>query len=65
MTANDHPAPTSDNWANPDLCPFCGIRLEDGGAGFMHHIDDAPVCKERFDDWKEQISGDMGGEWGG
>jgi hypothetical protein len=65
MTSTDHPPRESDRWANPDLCPFCGETLADGGAGFMDHIDEAPVCKERFDDWKEQISSDIGGEWGG
>lgn len=65
MTSSDHPPRESDNWANPDLCPFCGVRLEDGGAGFMDHIDEAPGCKDRFEAWKEQIRGDMGGEWGG
>lgn len=65
MPSDDHPSRESDNWANPDLCPFCGTRLTDGGAGFMDHIDEASVCEERFEAWKEQIRGDMGGEWSG
>lgn len=49
----------------PDLCPFCGAVFSDGGIGFIDHIDDAPTCKERFEAWREQIRGDIGGEGGG
>lgn len=61
--ADDHPPRNSTDWENPDLCPFCGTGLSDGGIGFINHIDDAQVCKERFEAWREQIRGDIGGEW--
>lgn len=65
MGPDDHPPRESSQWDNPDRCPFCGASLVDGGAGFMDHIEERPVCKERFEAWIEQIRGDMGGEWGG
>jgi hypothetical protein len=63
--AVEHPSRDSPEWDNPDLCPFCGAALSDGGIGFIDHIDDAPMCKEKFEAWREQIRGDIGGEWGG
>lgn len=65
MSSSDHPPRDADNWSNPDLCPFCGVRLKDGGAGFIDHIDEATVCRDRFDAWKKRIRDDIGGEWGG
>lgn len=64
-TDNSHPPRDSDEWANPDLCAFCGENLRDGGAGFMEHIETAETCKARFEDWLENISGDMGSTWTG
>lgn len=65
----DHEQPPSDSaaWDNPDYCPFCGQRLPDGGPGFVDHIqkDENATCRERFEEWRENIAGDMGGEWGG
>lgn len=52
-------------WNDPDYCPFCGTELADGGAGFIDHVDDAPECGERFDEWLEAIRDDIGGEWSG
>ncbi|WP_431357802.1 DUF7501 family protein [Haloarcula marina] len=49
----------------PGLCPFCGTALRDGGAGFMEHIETADTCRERFEAWLENISGDMEGTWTG
>jgi hypothetical protein len=62
---HDHPEPDAPSWDNPDFCPFCGTELTDGGAGFMDHIEAADTCKQRFEDWRENIAGDVGGEWGG
>jgi hypothetical protein len=62
---DDHPPQSSPEWDNPDLCPFCGTALSDGGVGFIDHIEEAPTCKERFEDWREAIRDDIGGEWGG
>jgi hypothetical protein len=63
--SEDHPPPDSAEWNNPDLCPFCGVALSDGGVGFIDHIADATECEERFEAWREQIRDDIGGEWGG
>lgn len=65
MTSADHPPRHTDRWANPDCCPFCGTGLTDGGAGFMDHIDEKPVCANRFAAWREQIVSDIDGEWSG
>ena len=65
MPSDDHPPRDSDAWANPDLCPFCGAALTDGGAGFMDHIEDASPCNERFQAWLEQIRDDINSEWSG
>jgi len=62
---HDHPDPGDSDWDNADFCPFCGAELVDLGAGFIDHIDDADTCRERFEDWRENIAGDIGGEWGG
>ncbi|WP_425498811.1 DUF7501 family protein [Halorubrum rubrum] len=63
--SENHPPRDSPEWDSPDLCPFCGVALSDGGIGFIDHIADAAVCEERFDAWREQIRDDIGGEWGG
>ncbi|WP_080510570.1 DUF7501 family protein [Halorubrum kocurii] len=63
--SEDHPPRDSPEWNNPDLCPFCGAALSDGGVGFIDHIADAPKCEERFEAWRGQIRDDIGGEWGG
>lgn len=65
MGEHDHPPRDSSRWDNPDLCPFCGESLVDGGAGFMEHTEESEPCRERFEAWIEQIRDDMGGEWGG
>jgi len=61
----DHPDPSESEWNNPDFCPFCGAELVDAGAGFIDHIDENDACKQRFEEWRENIAGDVGGEWGG
>ena len=65
MGSNDHPPRESSQWDNPDRCPFCGASLVDGGGGFMDHIEEEPVCGDRFDAWIERIREDIGGEWSG
>lgn len=65
MGSDARPSPDSPDWDHPDYCPFCGVKLADGGAGFIDHIADAPECKERFEEWRARIVEDVGGEWGG
>lgn len=65
MSEDPHPPRDSDEWDNPDLCPFCGATLTDPGPGFMDHVDDSTTCNERFQAWLEGIRDDIGGEWSG
>jgi hypothetical protein len=60
MTAN-----TSRDWINPVTCPFCGDELASPGAGFVDHIHDNADCQDGFDHWRENIAGDLAGEWAG
>lgn len=53
------------NWSDPNTCPFCGSELADPGAGFIDHIDASPECESGFDVWKDNVAGDLGGEWSG
>ncbi|WP_254547393.1 DUF7501 family protein [Halomarina pelagica] len=52
-------------WGDPERCAFCGARLVDGGPGFIDHIGDSPPCRARFDEWRERVTDDIGGEWSG
>lgn len=65
MSDYDHPSPDSPSWDNPDFCPFCGQRLLDGGPSFVEHIgkEENASCRERFEQWRENVAGDIGGEW--
>jgi hypothetical protein len=53
------------DWDDPDACPFCGAHLVDGGAGFVDHIAESEPCRLGFEQWRENVAGDVGGEWGG
>lgn len=52
-------------WEDPERCPFCGAGLVDGGAGFIDHIGASDDCSDAFEDWREGIVDDIGGEWTG
>lgn len=65
MNVHDHPEPEAPGWDDPDFCPFCGARLADPGAGFLDHLEDAETCRRRFDEWRENVLEDVGGEWSG
>ena len=65
MAEHSHPSPDSPDWHRPDFCPFCGAELTDAGAGFIDHLGDAPECEERFAVWRQWVTEDIGGEWGG
>ncbi|APX95871.1 DUF7501 family protein [Natronorubrum daqingense] len=56
---------TTADWTNPIHCPFCGTELESPGAGFVDHIEESDDCKQSFDHWRENITGDLAGEWAG
>ncbi|WP_340101325.1 DUF7501 family protein [Salinibaculum salinum] len=67
MSDHVHPLSDAPNWDNPDYCPVCGQPLSDGGAGFVDHSQQeaTDTCQERFETWRENIAGDVNGEWGG
>ncbi|WP_458206425.1 DUF7501 family protein [Haladaptatus sp. NG-SE-30] len=65
MTPQTQPAQTTAEWNDPQQCPFCNAALDDGGWGFIVHIRENQPCNEEFEMWREQISGDMRGEWAG
>lgn len=56
---------TTTEWTDPVTCPFCGDELASPGAGFVDHISENADCKAGFDHWRENISGDLAGEWAG
>lgn len=56
------PQPT---WTGTTDCPFCGADLPDPGVGFVDHLDESAQCERGFDEWREQVAGDIGGEWTG
>ncbi|WP_436930150.1 DUF7501 family protein [Halosimplex halobium] len=67
MTGDEHVHPEvgSQDWDNPDFCPFCGEQLPDGGAGFIDHTKESDTCRERFEVWRSNIADDVAGEWTG
>lgn len=56
---------TTADWSDPATCPYCGDELESAGAGFVDHVDENDPCKNEFDHWRDNIAGDLAGEWGG
>ncbi|MGM0591710.1 MAG: DUF7501 family protein [Halobacteriota archaeon] len=65
MSSEYAPIASESRWEDPMRCPFCDDDLVDGGAGFIAHISRIPSCRSAFDDWREQVANDVGGEWGG
>lgn len=53
------------NWTDPGTCPFCGSALATPGAGFVDHLEESPDCAAGFEVWRENLAGDMAGEWSG
>jgi len=53
------------NWEDHQACPFCGEGLRNGGAGFLEHAAENANCQTRFDEWRENVAGDVNGEWPG
>ena len=62
--AHEHPDRDTPGWSNPDFCPFCGEGLSDPGVGFIDHLDESSACRERFEEWREYVTEDIGSEWG-
>ncbi|WP_226022794.1 DUF7501 family protein [Halomicrobium salinisoli] len=56
---------TATNWSDPDTCPFCGDDLVDPGAGFVDHIGESPDCEDSWSTWRDNLAGDVRGEWAG
>ena len=56
---------TTRDWTDPITCPFCGDELASPGAGFVDHIDENAACEAGFEQWRENIAGDITGEWSG
>ena len=52
-------------WTDPITCPFCGGELASPGAGFVDHLDENGACERAFDRWRENVAGDLVGEWTG
>lgn len=50
-------------WAGPEVCPFCGVELEDGGPAFVEHVDADPSCRAAFDRWRDRVTEDIRGGW--
>lgn len=53
------------NWSDPTTCPFCGGDLATPGAGFVDHLSESPDCETHFDRWRDNLAGDLAGEWSG
>jgi DNA-directed RNA polymerase specialized sigma subunit len=53
------------DWDDPERCPFCGATLTDPGVGFVEHIEESETCNLGFEQWRENVAGDVGGEWSG
>lgn len=56
---------TDRNWSDPGTCPFCGSELPDPGAGFVDHLGASPDCEAYWDNWRENLAGDVRGGWAG
>ncbi len=65
MSQTSSPSRLPQTWDDPGKCPFCTSELEDPGAGFVRHLDESPVCKQGFEQWRSSVASDMGGEWSG
>ncbi|GAB3674428.1 DUF7501 family protein [Halopiger thermotolerans] len=50
-------------WDDPTECPFCGASIDDGGAGFIEHVERKNDCAVAFSRWREGVSSDVEGEW--
>lgn len=44
-----------------ERCHFCHGDLDDLGAGFFDHLEESPLCRVQYEDWKTCIDQDWGG----
>lgn len=42
-------------------CEFCGKPLEDMMLAFMEHIEESPVCREVWNNWRGNVRREAGG----
>lgn len=52
-------------WTDPEVCPFCGAALADGGPAFIDHLEDSPACESGFQTWRGRVADDIAGGWSG
>jgi hypothetical protein len=56
---------TTGTWSDPEQCPFCGDEIDSPGVGFVDHVDEAPDCESEFETWRQRVTDDVAGCWGG
>jgi hypothetical protein len=42
-------------------CEFCGAPLEDMMLAFMEHMDQSEVCRENWNQWRQNVRREAGG----
>ena len=52
-------------WEDSATCPFCGDELASPGVGFVDHLSENDDCETEHDQWRENLAGDLAGEWAG
>jgi hypothetical protein len=65
MVQRLQPTANSEQWDDPNQCPFCGETLTNGGSAFMSHIRMNDPCKTEFEMWRTHVRNDINGEWSG
>ncbi len=62
MTSPEH---HSRSWNDTESCPFCGLPIQDPGAGFIAHTRKNPDCQSAFEGWRRRLQEDLVGGWSG
>lgn len=65
MSEAETPSVVAYTWDDPSVCPFCTTELENPGEGFVTHLRESPVCEQGFEEWRNSVTNDIGGEWSG
>lgn len=42
-------------------CMFCDEELDDPGLGFLEHVEDNPLCRTQYENWKVNLDDDWRG----